>query len=198
MGEDEERYQTVWSEKPGAVAAPTAGLHFTEALLDEIAAAGVRRAAVTLHVGAGTFQPVRVEDLSAHRMHSEHYHIDPATVAAIAETKAAGGRVVAVGTTVVRALESRAAERGELEPGGGETSLFITPGYDFRVVDALITNFHLPESTLMMLVTAFGGYDRVMAAYRHAVSAGYRFFSYGDAMFLSRSRPAGSSPQAQS
>jgi S-adenosylmethionine:tRNA ribosyltransferase-isomerase len=184
--EDEERYQTVWSASPGAVAAPTAGLHFTETLLARIEAAGVRRATVTLHVGAGTFQPVRVRTLSEHSMHSERYQIDPATVAGIRDTRARGGRVVAVGTTVVRALESAAAGHPEIEAGGGETSLFITPGYDFRVVDALITNFHLPESTLLMLVTAFGGYERVMAAYRHAVDARYRFFSYGDAMFLTR------------
>jgi S-adenosylmethionine:tRNA ribosyltransferase-isomerase len=184
VAEDEERYQTVWSATPGAVAAPTAGLHFTEALLGEIEARGVRRAAVTLHVGAGTFQPVRVRDLSEHRMHSEYYEVGPETAAAIRETRAAGGRVVAVGTTVVRALESRAADATEFEAGSGDTALFITPGYRFRVVDALITNFHLPESTLLMLVTAFGGYDRAMEAYRHAVRAGYRFFSYGDAMFI--------------
>lgn len=181
---DEERYQTVWSATPGAVAAPTAGLHFTESLLEEIEARGVRRAAVTLHVGAGTFQPVRVRDLSEHRMHTEYYEVGQETAAAIRETRASGGRVVAVGTTVVRALESRAAENAAFEAGSGETSLFITPGYRFRTVDALITNFHLPESTLLMLVTAFGGYDRVMAAYRHAVRHDYRFFSYGDAMFI--------------
>jgi len=184
--EDEERYQTVWSASPGAVAAPTAGLHFTESLLARIEARDVRRATVTLHVGAGTFQPVRVDTLCEHRMHSERYHIDAATVAAIHETRSRGGRVVAVGTTVVRALESAAAGRPEIEAGGGETSLFITPGYEFKVVDALVTNFHLPESTLLMMVTAFGGYERVMAAYRHAVDARYRFFSYGDAMFLTR------------
>lgn len=183
--EDEERYQTVWSAEPGAVAAPTAGLHFTEALLDEMAARGVRRVPLTLHVGAGTFQPVRVANLAEHQMHSERYQVSAECVAAVAQTRAAGGRVVAVGTTVVRALESAAAD-GELAAGGGDTALFITPGYRFNVVDALITNFHLPESTLLMLVTAFGGYDRVMAAYRHAVAARYRFFSYGDAMFLSR------------
>jgi S-adenosylmethionine:tRNA ribosyltransferase-isomerase len=183
---DEERYQTVWSASPGAVAAPTAGLHFTETLLAEIAALGVRRVPLTLHVGAGTFQPVRVSNLKEHQMHTERFQIDQACAQAVAETRAAGGRVIAVGTTVVRALESAARADGSLEPGSGETALFITPGYRFKVVDALITNFHLPESTLLMLVSAFAGYERVMAAYRHAVAARYRFFSYGDAMFLSR------------
>ncbi len=183
---DEERYQTVWSAKPGAVAAPTAGLHFSESLLAEIAARGVRRVALTLHVGAGTFQPVRVSNLSEHQMHSERYQIDEACVRAIAETRAAGGRIIAVGTTAVRALESAAAADGSLAAGDGETDLFITPGYRFKVVDALITNFHLPESTLLMMISAFAGYERVMAAYRHAVAERYRFFSYGDAMFLSR------------
>lgn len=182
---DEERYQTVWSRTPGAVAAPTAGLHFSRTLLEDLEAAGVSRATVTLHVGAGTFQPVRVADLSTHQMHSEYYQIDPECVAAIQATRARGGRVVAVGTTVVRALESAAAN-GDLQPGSGETRLFITPGYDFRVVDALVTNFHLPESTLLMLVTAFAGYQTVMTAYHRAVTADYRFFSYGDAMFLNR------------
>ena len=183
---DEERYQTVWSAEPGAVAAPTAGLHFSESLLAEIEARGVRRVALTLHVGAGTFQPVRVSDLSRHQMHTERYQIDEACVQAIQETRAAGGRVIAVGTTVVRALESAAAQSSGLRAGAGETALFITPGYPFRVVDALITNFHLPESTLLMLVAAFAGYERVMAAYQHAVAERYRFFSYGDAMFLDR------------
>ncbi len=183
--DDAERYQTIWSRTPGAVAAPTAGLHFTPELLETLDEAGVRRTAVTLHIGAGTFQPVRVDDLASHEMHREQYRIEPDCVAAIRETRAAGGRVVAVGTTVVRALESAAA-RGALEAGDGETGLFITPGYEFQVVDALVTNFHLPESTLLMLVTAFGGYHPVMAAYRQAVAARYRFFSYGDAMFLSR------------
>lgn len=183
---DEERYQTIWSTHPGAVAAPTAGLHFTEALLAELAASGVRRVPLTLHVGAGTFQPVRVKDLDEHQMHTERYHIDEACIQAIDATRAAGGRVVAVGTTAVRALESAASDDGRLRPGSGETALFITPGYRFKVVDALITNFHLPESTLLMLVTAFAGFEPVMAAYQHAVAARYRFFSYGDAMFLSR------------
>jgi S-adenosylmethionine:tRNA ribosyltransferase-isomerase len=188
--EDEARYQTVWSAAPGAVAAPTAGLHFSEALLAELEVRGVRRVALTLHVGAGTFQPVRVNDLSEHQMHTERYRISEGCIEAIETTRAAGGRIVAVGTTVVRALESAAAADGALRPGSDESSLFITPGYSFKVVDALITNFHLPESTLLMLVTAFGGYDRVMAAYHHAVAAGYRFFSYGDAMFLSREEQA--------
>ena len=183
---DEERYQTVWSAAPGAVAAPTAGLHFSEALLERIAALGVGRIALTLHVGAGTFQPVRVRNLSEHQMHTERYQIDERCVQAVAETRAAGGRVVAVGTTVVRALESAASSDGSLKPGSGETALFITPGYPFKVVDAMITNFHLPESTLLMLVAAFAGYEPVMAAYRHAVTERYRFFSYGDAMFLNR------------
>ena len=183
---DAERYQTIWSQAPGAVAAPTAGLHFTPALLEAIRAAGVDRTAITLHVGAGTFQPVRVSDLATHRMHGEHYEIEPGCVAAIRATRERGGRVIAVGTTVVRALESAAAEDGLPRAGGGETELFITPGYDFKVVDALLTNFHLPQSTLLMLVTAFAGYEPVMAAYREAVAAQYRFFSYGDAMFLQR------------
>ena len=183
---DEARYQTVWNAAPGAVAAPTAGLHFTEALLEKIEARGVRRAALTLHVGAGTFQPVRVSDLAEHRMHTERYQIDDNCIEAIETTRKAGGRIVAVGTTAVRALESAASADGSLRPGAGETSLFITPGYRFKVVDALITNFHLPESTLLMMVTAFAGFDPVMAAYRHAVAARYRFFSYGDAMFMSR------------
>ncbi len=187
--EDEARYQTLWSRVPGAVAAPTAGLHFTETLLAALTAGGVGRATVTLHVGAGTFQPVRVQALDEHRMHTEYYEISGETVDLIRKTRAAGGRVVAVGTTVVRALESRAAGGAELTAGAGETSLFITPGYRFRVVDALVTNFHLPESTLLMLVTAFGGYERVMNAYRHAVDTGYRFFSYGDAMLLTAAEP---------
>lgn len=184
--QDEAHYQTVWSARPGAVAAPTAGLHFTQTLLEEIEACGVRRTALTLHIGAGTFQPVRVNDLAEHRMHTERYQIDASCVEAIEATRAVGGRVVAVGTTAVRALESAASADGSLRPGSSETALFITPGYSFKVVDALITNFHLPESTLLMLVTAFGGFDRVMAAYQHAIEGRYRFFSYGDAMFLSR------------
>lgn len=184
-GFDAERYQTVFATKPGAVAAPTAGLHFDDALLADLSARGVRTATLTLHVGAGTFQPLRVDDVSEHRMHAERYEISPALCEAIAETKAQGGRVVAVGTTVTRALESAAAN-GTLQAGAGETRLFITPGYRFNVVDRLLTNFHLPESTLLMLVSAFAGYEHIMAAYRHAVQQRYRFFSYGDAMLLTR------------
>ncbi len=184
-GADAERYQTVFARHAGAVAAPTAGLHFDQALLDRIVAKGHELAYVTLHVGAGTFSPVRVEDLSQHRMHAERLQVSADLVARIARTKAAGGRVVAVGTTVVRALETAAAQ-GELQAFDGESRLFITPGYSFRVVDALLTNFHLPESTLLMLVSAFAGYDRGMAAYRHAVAQRFRFFSYGDAMWLER------------
>ena len=180
---DQARYQTLFARAPGAVAAPTAGLHFDEPLLAAIAERGVARASVTLHVGAGTFQPVRVDELSAHRMHAEWVDVPAATVAAITATRARGGRVVAIGTTAVRALESAAAS-GELRPWQGDTRLFITPGYRFQVVDALLTNFHLPESTLLMLVSAFAGREHVLAAYRHAVAARYRFFSYGDAMWL--------------
>ena len=181
--EDESRYQTVFAKNPGAVAAPTAALHFDDALLAAIKARGVRRAFVTLHVGAGTFQPVKTESLADHVMHRERYHVPPETVQAIADCRARGGRVVAVGTTSVRTLESWAASG---EPSG-DTGIFITPGFGFRVVDALITNFHLPRSTLMMLVSAFAGYERVMALYAHAVQQRYRFFSYGDAMWLLRS-----------
>jgi len=180
---DRERYQTVYARVPGAVAAPTAGLHFDAALLEACAAAGATRAQVTLHVGAGTFQPVRVEDVREHRMHAELSEVPEATCAAVGACRARGGRVVAVGTTAVRALES-AAQGGRLAPFTGDTRLFITPGYRFRVVDALITNFHLPESTLLMLVSAFAGTAHVLAAYRHAVAQRYRFFSYGDAMFI--------------
>jgi S-adenosylmethionine:tRNA ribosyltransferase-isomerase len=182
--DDRERYQTIFATAPGAAAAPTAGLHFDAAMLDALAARGVERAALTLHVGAGTFQPVRVDDLSQHRMHSERVTVPPAAVAAVAAARARGRRVVAVGTTVVRSLETAAAD-GALVPYHGETSIFITPGFRFRVIDALFTNFHLPESTLLMLVAAFAGRERVLAAYRHAVAARYRFFSYGDAMFVS-------------
>jgi S-adenosylmethionine:tRNA ribosyltransferase-isomerase len=182
-GADESRYQTVYAREQGSVAAPTAGLHFDDALLARLAAAGIATATVTLHVGAGTFQPVRVHDLSQHRMHCERYAIPSATVEAIAATKARGGRVVAVGTTALRALESAAAD-GALKVGAGETALFITPGYRFRVVDVLVTNFHLPKSTLLMLVSAFGGLEPLRHAYRHAIANGYRFFSYGDAMLL--------------
>ena len=182
---DFERYQTVYARRPGAVAAPTAGLHFDEAMLAALEARGVLRAFVTLHVGAGTFQPVRVDNIQDHRMHAEYLDVDAVAATTINSARAAGGRVIAVGTTSVRSLEAAAAaNRGHLAPYRGETRLFITPGYRFQVVDALITNFHMPCSTLLMLVCAFGGYDRVMAAYRHAVAAGYRFFSYGDAMFL--------------
>jgi S-adenosylmethionine:tRNA ribosyltransferase-isomerase len=182
---DRERYQTVYARVPGAVAAPTAGLHFDAELLARIQAAGVELAYVTLHVGAGTFQPVRAERVEDHRMHAERVTVDAAVCARIAATRARGGRVVAVGTTVVRSLES-AARDGAVRPFQGETDIFITPGYHFQAVDALVTNFHLPESTLLMLVCAFSGHEPVMAAYRHAVEAGYRFFSYGDAMFLER------------
>jgi S-adenosylmethionine:tRNA ribosyltransferase-isomerase len=180
---DRERYQTIFAREPGAVAAPTAGLHFDEPLLAACDRAGARQARVTLHVGAGTFQPVRVMNLEEHRMHVERATVPPATCDAVRECRARGGRVVAVGTTAVRALES-AAMSGRLEPFAGETKLFITPGFRFRVVDALVTNFHLPESTLLMLVAAFAGRAQVLAAYCHAIEARYRFFSYGDAMFI--------------
>lgn len=180
--EDESRYQTVFAKNPGAVAAPTAALHFDDALLAAIDARGARRACVTLHVGAGTFQPVKTEALADHVMHRERYHVPPETMQAIADCRARGGRVVAVGTTSVRTLESWAASG---EPSG-DTGIFITPGFDIQVVDALITNFHLPRSTLMMLVSAFAGYERVMALYQHAIAQRYRFFSYGDAMWLLR------------
>jgi S-adenosylmethionine:tRNA ribosyltransferase-isomerase len=186
--DDERRYQTVFAARPGAVAAPTASLHFDEPLLAALAARGVRTARVTLHVGAGTFQPVRAERIAEHRMHSEWFEVGTATVDAIRATQAAGGRVVAVGTTTVRSLES-AARGGTLVPTTGETDIFITPGFEFRVVDRLITNFHLPKSTLMMLVSAFAGHAHAMALYRHAVAQRYRFFSYGDAMLLERTAP---------
>lgn len=180
---DEQRYQTVYSKEPGAVAAPTAGLHFDQPLLDRLAAKGVKLAYVTLHVGAGTFQPVRVEDLSAHQMHSEWYTIPQETVDAVRAAKALGRDVVAVGTTSLRALES-ASQSGELKVGSDDTALFITPGYAFKTVTRLITNFHLPKSTLMMLVSAFAGYHEIRKAYAHAIANEYRFFSYGDAMLL--------------
>jgi S-adenosylmethionine:tRNA ribosyltransferase-isomerase len=183
-GADDARYQTVYARVPGAVAAPTAGLHFDEALLAALDVHGVQRTTVTLHVGAGTFQPVQHEDLSHHVMHREMYEISAATATAIKETRARGGRVVAVGTTSLRALESAADDEGALHVGHGETALFITPGYRFKVVDRLLTNFHLSGSTLLMLVAAFGGYETMRAAYAHAVDAQYRFFSYGDAMLL--------------
>ncbi|MFZ6675073.1 tRNA preQ1(34) S-adenosylmethionine ribosyltransferase-isomerase QueA [Undibacterium sp. Xuan67W] len=180
---DEHRYQTVYSRVPGAVAAPTAGLHFDQALLDRCAAKGIQFAYVTLHVGAGTFQPVRTENLADHAMHSEWYTISEATVDAVRATKAAGKSVVAVGTTSMRALES-GSQSGSLQAGSDDTRLFITPGYVFKTVDRLITNFHLPKSTLLMLVSAFAGYDRIRATYAHAIASRYRFFSYGDAMLL--------------
>lgn len=181
--DDASRYQTVFAAAPGAVAAPTAALHFDADLLLRLAARGVALAHVTLHVGAGTFQPVRVEQLADHKMHSEWFEVPAETVAAIAQTKARGGRVLAVGTTTLRALES-AARGGLLQAGASETEIFITPGFQFQVVDRLLTNFHLPKSTLMMLVSAFAGHGRVMALYRHAIAQRYRFFSYGDAMLL--------------
>lgn len=182
---DETRYQTVYAKIPGAVAAPTAGLHFDAALLARLEAKGIRTAFVTLHVGAGTFQPVRTHDLSTHQMHSEWYTIPQATVDAVQATQANGHAVVAVGTTSLRALES-ASQAGPLQAGSAETRLFITPGYRFRTVTRLVTNFHLPQSTLLMLVSAFAGYEAIRSAYAHAIAARYRFFSYGDAMLLDR------------
>jgi S-adenosylmethionine:tRNA ribosyltransferase-isomerase len=182
---DEKRYQTVYAKQPGAVAAPTAGLHFDQQLLDALRDKGVRLAFVTLHVGAGTFQPVRTENLAEHKMHSEWYTIPPETVEAVRTAKAAGRAVVAIGTTSMRALES-ASQTGTLQAGSADTALFITPGYTFKTVDRLITNFHLPKSTLLMLVSAFAGYQRIRAAYAHAIAQRYRFFSYGDAMLLTR------------
>ncbi len=186
---DESRYQTVYAREPGSVAAPTAGLHFDEAMLDRLRSRGANLAYITLHVGAGTFQPVRTDDLGEHRMHRERYVIPRDTVEAIARTRAAGGRVIAVGTTSLRALEG-AAQDGTLAPGSDETGLFILPGFRFQVVDALITNFHLPKSTLLMLVSAFAGMEPIRRAYAHAVAAEYRFFSYGDAMFIARRNDA--------
>ena len=186
--DDAARYQTVFAQRPGAVAAPTASLHFDEAVLAALAQRGVASAQVTLHVGAGTFQPVRSATLAEHKMHSEWYEVGAATVAAIARTRAAGGRIVAAGTTTLRALES-AALGGALRATTGETDIFITPGFDFQVVDRLLTNFHLPRSTLLMLVSAFAGHAHMHALYRHAIEAQYRFFSYGDAMLLGRQRP---------
>lgn len=183
--DDEARYQTVYANEPGSVAAPTAGLHFDDAMLSALRTQGVRTAQVTLHVGAGTFQPVRVDNIADHTMHSERYTIPQATVDAISATRACGGRVVAVGTTSLRTLEA-AARSGPLTAGASETDIFITPGYAFNVVDVLITNFHLPKSTLLMLVSAFSGMDAIRAAYAHAIQQRYRFFSYGDAMFLEK------------
>ena len=182
---DADRYQTVYAREPGAVAAPTAGLHFRASMLDALRARGVHIAYVTLHVGAGTFQPVRVQDLAAHEMHSERYDVPPVTVAAIDAARRAGGRVLAVGTTTLRALETAAAS-GKLAAGPGETRLFVVPGFRFRVVERLLTNFHLPKSTLLMLVSAFGGMDNVRRAYRHAIEQRYRFYSYGDAMLIEK------------
>jgi S-adenosylmethionine:tRNA ribosyltransferase-isomerase len=182
---DEQRYQTVYAKEPGAVAAPTAGLHFDQPLLDRLQAKGVRFAYVTLHVGAGTFQPVRTENLAEHKMHTEWYTIAQDTVDAVRAAKAGGRSVVAVGTTSMRALES-ASQSGELQAGSADTALFITPGYAFKTVDRLVTNFHLPKSTLLMLVSAFAGYQQIRAAYAHAIQQRYRFFSYGDAMLLTR------------
>ena len=182
---DKERYQTVFADKVGAVAAPTAGLHFDQAILAKLRAQGVAMSEITLHVGAGTFQPVRVSDLSQHRMHHEWITISAEVCAAITACKKRGGRVIAIGTTVLRALEA-AAQGGHIKPFEGDTDLFITPGFQFQVVDSLLTNFHLPQSTLLMLVCAFGGYEMMMRVYRHAVAAQYRFFSYGDCMFIER------------
>ena len=181
-GEDAQRYQTVLAKNPGAVAAPTAGLHFDEAILKQLSDLGIQRATVTLHVGAGTFTPVREEDLSKHKMHHEWFSIPEETLLVIEETHSKGGRVIAVGTTSLRALESQALT----QKTRGETNLFITPGFQFKTVDCLLTNFHLPKSTLLMLVSAFAGMDNIRAAYQHAIQEKYRFFSYGDAMFLSR------------
>ena len=188
---DRERYQTVYAREPGAVAAPTAGLHFDTEMLDALRARGINTARITLHVGAGTFQPVRGEDIDDHVMHAERIEVSAAVCTQIAQTRAAGKRVVAVGTTVVRSLET-AALAGELEPLRGESSLFIRPGFDFRVVDALLTNFHLPRSTLLMLVSAFAGVGLIRRAYAHAVAQRYRFFSYGDAMFIANRAGPGS------
>lgn len=184
---DDDRYQTVFGEHLGAVAAPTAGLHFTEAMLDSIKAKGVKIAYITLHVGAGTFQPVRADNIEDHKMHGELYEIPAETVALVEATKAQGGKVTAVGTTVLRALESaaqRAQQPARIEAGAAETDIFITPGYQFQVIDRLFTNFHLPKSTLLMLVSAFGGFHAIKQAYQHAINEKYRFFSYGDAMLI--------------
>ena len=186
---DRERYQTVYAKEAGAVAAPTAGLHFDDVVLSALKAKGIELAYVTLHVGAGTFQPVRVDKIEDHVMHSEIAHVPEETVKAVNEARARGGRVVAVGTTSVRSLES-ASRAGRLQEFRGDTDIFISPGYRFQTVDAMITNFHLPESTLIMLVSAFAGYNNIMSAYREAVEQKYRFFSYGDAMFLTAQEPS--------
>lgn len=180
---DRRRYQTIFAEMPGAVAAPTAGLHFDQALLDQLEVAGIESTTVTLHVGAGTFQPVRVDNIEDHPMHAEWLEVQQTACDAIAAARARGGRVIAVGTTAVRSLET-AAQNGQLAPMSGDSRIFIYPGYDFRVVDAMITNFHLPESTLLMLLSAFAGREQILVAYRHAVEQRYRFFSYGDAMLV--------------
>jgi S-adenosylmethionine:tRNA ribosyltransferase-isomerase len=180
---DRNRYQTVFARETGAVAAPTAGLHFDLPMMDTIKAKGIQTAFVTLHVGSGTFQPVKVDDLAEHVMHKEYFVVSPETAEAVRQTRQRGGRVIAIGTTSVRALES-ASKSGEIASAFGDTDLFITPGYQFKSVDAMLTNFHLPESTLLMLVAAFAGYDAIINAYQHAVDQSYRFFSYGDAMFL--------------
>lgn len=181
---DRERYQTIYARERGAVAAPTAGLHFTDAIFERLRERGIATAAVTLHVGPGTFLPVRADDVSEHRMHAERFHVPAATAEAIARTRAAGGRVVAVGTTALRTLESAANEDGTVRPGPGVSELFVTPGYRFRAIDALVTNFHLPRSTLVMLVSALAGRERLLAAYAEAVEKRYRFYSYGDAMLV--------------
>jgi len=182
---DADRYQTVYAEELGAVAAPTAGLHFDQAMLDKLSESGIETAQITLHVGAGTFQPVRVDDIQTHQMHSERIEVTEQVCEQVKKTKARGGRVIAVGTTSVRALEST-SQSGQIEAFNGETDIFIYPGYDFKQVDAMITNFHLSESTLLMLVSAFAGRENILQAYRHAVKQQYRFFSYGDAMFITR------------
>jgi S-adenosylmethionine:tRNA ribosyltransferase-isomerase len=186
---DRSDYQTLFAQRPGAVAAPTAGLHFTERLLAALDARGIGRSVVTLHVGAGTFLPVKVEDTKDHRMHTEWGRVSPTASAAINDARARGGRVVAVGTTALRLIESAADEDGVVRPFEGETGIFITPGYRFRATDLLVTNFHLPRSTVFMLVCAFAGIDRMKAAYAHAIEAGYRFYSYGDACLLERCDP---------
>lgn len=188
--EDQSRYQTVYAKHPGAVAAPTAGLHFDEALLATLAAQGIQQAWLTLHVGAGTFQPVREDRIADHQMHSERYNVPEATAQAIRDTRARGSRVIAVGTTSMRTLEAAALGDGTVRAGSGETDIFITPGYRFQTVDRLITNFHLPRSTLLMLVSAFAGMEPIRRAYAHAVAERYRFFSYGDAMLLEKAAPA--------
>jgi S-adenosylmethionine:tRNA ribosyltransferase-isomerase len=181
--QDERRYQTVFARSPGAVAAPTAGLHFDQPLLDKLQAKGIRLAWLTLHVGAGTFQPVRTENIAEHKMHSEWFHVPLETAVLVRDAQQSGHDVIAVGTTSMRALES-ASQTGELQVGSGDTQIFITPGYQFKTVTRMVTNFHLPKSTLMMLVSAFAGYERIRTAYAHAIGQRYRFFSYGDAMLL--------------